>query len=34
MAVALQHVFLATAVGAVGMLVAVLLMPRRVETVG
>ena len=34
MAVALQHVFLATAVGAVGMLAAVLLMPRRVETVG
>jgi MFS family permease len=33
MASALQHVFLASLVGAAGMLLAVLLMPRKVETV-
>ena len=33
MANALQHVFLATAIGALGMLLAVFLMPRKVETV-
>ena len=33
MATALQHVFLASAIAAVGMLLAVLLMPRKVETV-